>query len=127
LDLAVFAPIGLLAELQQEVPRLAEAGRRRVEQRLTVAKFVGQMAVAYGRRELDRRLGPPAPEARETAAEPPIEVAPIPGYDKLAAAEIVQRLNGMDHTELTAVSEYEAANRGRRTVLAKVDQLRGRR
>jgi hypothetical protein len=49
----------------------------------------------------------------------------IPGYDSLAASQVVQRLAGLSSEELAAVGVYEAAHRGRRTVLTRVRQLQG--
>jgi hypothetical protein len=125
LDISVYAPIGLLVGLQREMPRLAEAGRREVEQRISVAKFVGQMAVAYGRRQFEHHS---APEPAPTPAPVVVVVeGPLSGYDELSAAEIVQRLTSLDDEVLAAVADYEAAHRARRTVLAKVGQLRRKR
>lgn len=47
----------------------------------------------------------------------------IPGYDTLAASQVVQRLAGLSGPELEAVRDYEAATRGRRTILTKIAQL----
>jgi hypothetical protein len=47
----------------------------------------------------------------------------IPGYDSLAASQVVQRLGGLSRAELEAVKAYEEATRGRRTILNKVGQL----
>jgi hypothetical protein len=47
----------------------------------------------------------------------------IPGYDALSASQVVQRLEGLDGTELDAVRAYEESTRGRKTILAKIDQL----
>ena len=44
----------------------------------------------------------------------------IPDYDGLAASQIIERLEGLDATELAAVDEYERATRARRTVLGKI-------
>ncbi len=49
----------------------------------------------------------------------------IPGYDSLSASQVVQRLAGLSAAELEAVKAYEAGNRGRRTVLARIGQLQG--
>ena len=47
----------------------------------------------------------------------------IPGYDALSASQVVERLDGLDATELQAVRAYESAHRNRRTILGKIDQL----
>lgn len=48
----------------------------------------------------------------------------IPDYDGLAASQIIERLEGLDATELDAVDAYERATRARRTVLGKIAILR---
>jgi hypothetical protein len=50
----------------------------------------------------------------------------IPDYDSLSASHVVNRLAGLTDTELEAVRLYEAANRGRKTILSKVQQLQSR-
>ncbi len=47
----------------------------------------------------------------------------IPGFDTLSASQVVQRLDGLSRSELVAARAYETANRGRRTILSRVDQL----
>lgn len=47
----------------------------------------------------------------------------IPGYDALSASHVVQRLAGLAADELEAVRTYEAATRGRRTILNRIAQL----
>lgn len=49
----------------------------------------------------------------------------IPDYDGLSASHVVNRLAGLSATELKSVQLYEAANRGRKTILSKVAQLQG--
>ncbi|HTK16883.1 MAG TPA: hypothetical protein VL769_10860 [Acidimicrobiia bacterium] len=48
---------------------------------------------------------------------------PIPGYNSLSASQVVQRLTGLSVEELEAVRAYESANRKRRTILGKIDQI----
>ena len=212
-DLALFAPIGLVCRLRDEVPHLAEAGRARVEGQLRLARLIGELAVKQGRREVVRRLDEVAEQRRlssapliveallreEGAVEPPVvematverpvveeqlvkqpaaktaaakkpakrqaatksvaktsvvdapavkkQVAsataapgaatatatgvspvdaaslPISDYDSLAASQVVARLEALGPDDLTAIGTYEAATRGRRTILGKVHQL----
>lgn len=61
-----------------------------------------------------------APDRRPSA-----EDLAIPGYDSLAASQVVQRLAGLSAAELAAVGAYESAHRGRRTILTRVRQLQG--
>ena len=193
LDLLVYAPVGLALTVAEELPKLAAKGRAQVQGQVTIARMVGQFAVAQGRKEIEkRRVGtarprapakgagpspgererpetisatPPAARtggdgsyermagrsgASEPAAEPgatasprtdgavidvdfgagaasapPAEGLAIPGYDSLSASQVVQRLAGLSQEELAAVGEYEAAHRGRRTILTRVGQLKG--
>ena len=78
----------------------------------------------------DRSGAPPptaarvAPEAAAAAADiDPLDL-PIPDYDLLSASQVVPRLESLDAAELELVGRYEAGTRGRRTILAKVAQLR---
>lgn len=163
LDVLVYAPVGLAAEVRRLLPDLAREGRTRVEQRVTLARFVGRLAVRAGRQQLESRLAavraaapvprpagsaPAATPAAAAAAgsagsrtvsgeEPPREEAPtevavrsqdlpIVGYDTLSASQVVSRLAALDGRELDVVEAYERANRQRRTILGKVEQLRAR-
>lgn len=88
--------------------------------------------------------GPPSPSAGASPAEPgpgpagangasrprpaakrtpdPAALA-IPGYDSLSAPQVVQRLDGLSASELESVRAYEAATRGRKTILGRITQL----
>ncbi len=54
---------------------------------------------------------------------PPVTALSIPGFDALSASQVVQRLDGLNRTELVSVRTYESSTRGRRTILNRVDQL----
>jgi hypothetical protein len=56
---------------------------------------------------------------------PEVESLAIPGYDSLAASQVVQRLAGLTAGELESVRRYELSTRGRRTILGRVAQLQG--
>jgi hypothetical protein len=47
----------------------------------------------------------------------------IPDYDSLSASQVLPRLQGLEVEELEAVRAYEAAHRGRKTILNRVAQL----
>jgi hypothetical protein len=49
----------------------------------------------------------------------------IPSYDSLSAPQVLQRLDGLSREEVAAVRVYEAATRGRRTILTRADQILG--
>lgn len=56
-----------------------------------------------------------------TATAPP-DLA-IPDYDSLSATQVAQRLSGLATAELQKVRDYEVANRGRKTIVGKIDSL----
>jgi hypothetical protein len=150
LDLFVFAPLGLLADSHTLVPKLAESGRQHVDNRVQVARMVGQFAVQQGRQHAAKVVAglrasgsgtepvtastPPTDEPDidddvDDAAEARIGVddggiseddLAIPSYDSLAASQVVPRLVGLSSIELEAVRRYEEAHRCRRTVLGKI-------
>ena len=51
------------------------------------------------------------------------DALPIPNYDELSASQVVERLDGLDRESLDAIRHYEAAHRGRNTILGKITQL----
>ena len=163
LDLLVYAPLGLLMEARELVPKLADKGRQRLGGQVTVARMIGELAVRQGQRRAEkvverlreqqgwgaapRSSGPTGPvngqgasssasgatEAPPTApGAGPATVAPpdaaslaIPGYDTLSASQVVPRLEGLSAAELEAIRAYELATRARKTILTRIDQLRG--
>lgn len=56
---------------------------------------------------------------------PAADTLAIPGYDTLSASQVVQRLAALAADELEAIEDYERGNRSRRTILNRIDQLRG--
>ena len=69
-----------------------------------------------------------APTAAPTPPPAPIAVIPgelaIPGYDELAASQVIPRLDALSSDERAAIERHELANRGRRTILNRLHQLR---
>jgi len=64
-----------------------------------------------------------AATAATVAPAPPVDDLAITDYDSLSASQVVTRLDGLGPDELEAVRAYEAAHRGRKTILNKVSQL----
>lgn len=174
LDLLVYAPLGLLMEARELLPKLAEKGRRGMGGQVTVARMVGELAVRQGQRQAEklldrlrqscaasapgtapdaggrvasddgaapgrgRRAAAPAGPSRPTSSASAGGIATasssaagsaslaIPGYDTLSASQVLPRLEGLSPAELDAARAYEASTRGRKTVLSRIDQLRGR-
>jgi hypothetical protein len=65
----------------------------------------------------------PSPSTSANGHVPAVSTLSIPGFDTLSASQVVQRLDGLNRSELVAVRAYEASSRGRRTILNRVDQL----
>lgn len=169
-DYLLYAPLGLILSIGEDLPKLVEKGRSRVESRVNVARAVGQFAVAMGRKKAEdvvrqrfappsrkpsasseppagassaseaaeaaeaadtAHVAPPAPERTRTprstqsteSADVTADSLAIPGYDSLAASQVVQRLEGLSAEELDEVRRYEEATRGRRTILSRINQL----
>jgi hypothetical protein len=143
-DLFFFAPLGLVMNANEIIPQLAEKGRQqaklaRMFGRYTVNK--GQTRAANAVKGLQQqfagaRVMAPAPVTPAAAPRPVANSRPkvvpngpsasslaIPDYDSLSASQVVPRLDGLAEEELDAVRRYEAANRGRQTILNKIAQL----
>ena len=80
-------------------------------------------AAAQGSEDAPASPIPPAAENGMATAEPGPTALAIPGYDALSAPQVVQRLDGLTADELESVRVYEAATRGRKTILSRVAQL----
>jgi len=63
------------------------------------------------------------PEPAEDLVELDAAALAIPDYDSLAASQVVPRLRALGADELEAVRAYEAAGRGRKTILNRIAQL----
>jgi hypothetical protein len=84
LDVFVYAPVGLALTAIEELPNLAEKGRTQIQGQITIARMVGQFAVAQGRRQLDRRLGT---NGRASSGEPSAPAGGTAGSQR-AGAEV---------------------------------------
>jgi hypothetical protein len=65
----------------------------------------------------------PEPASSTDLTVPAVDELAIPDYDELSASQVVERLEGLDAGALEAVRRYEAAHRGRNTILGKIAQL----
>ena len=78
LDLFVYIPVGLALTARDELPRLADKGRQRVTNEMTMARAVGQFVVTQGQKEAEKAIkaattrlaGPPRPAPRAPAPSP---------------------------------------------------------
>lgn len=149
-DLLFYAPIGLFFEAPALMAKLAEQGRTHARNARLFGKFAVEQGEARVRERMStveeqatgvlRLLGvlptppsepPPAPGPTPvpepvvesaTAAPAATELA-IPDYDSLSASQVVTRLPGLAPDELERVRAYEAAHRGRKTILNRIAQL----
>jgi len=183
-ELFVYAPVGLLYEYPEVIPKLVKRGRSQVQ----LARLLAQMAANQARSggsggrpgglppldtlaavlapglgeaagaacnalarlatDLGAAVGlapqPPPAEAPASAAGPSeasaerseapasappsgegAEAGPLPiaGYDALTAREVIGLLDDLSPRQRQQIRAHEAANRGRKTILAKLDQL----
>ena len=148
-DVVFYGPLGFVLDRRTLLPQLAKRGRRQV----AFTKTIGRFTVRQGQERLtgvvsglvalvappeDRAEDGPSPTgpitdpvaADSSDRHPAVEAEPdaadlaIPQYDTLSAIQVVPRLEVLDDQELDAISVYEAATRNRRTILAKINQLR---
>lgn len=128
---------GLVDELVGIVPRLLERTRDQVD---LVGRVLGHLP-CLSRLVGDSPSESPADDAAPVRLAPVVELRPtaggatavsgaatvadlpIPGYDELAASQVIPRLEGLEPDELESVRRYEASNRGRRTILARIVQI----
>lgn len=147
-DLFVYAPVGLVYEYQDVLPKLIKRGKSQVQ----IAKFLGTMAakqgqktvegriegafdvasssVAQGITDVGARVGLAPEPARNTPISPePSEAEadgrplPIAGYDDLTAKQIITLVPDLDAGQRLRINSYEASHRARKTVLAKLRSL----
>jgi hypothetical protein len=77
-------------------------------------------------RRTPRRATSPAATAQlATAVGMGVTTWSSDGYDSLTAAEIVEKLPGFSQQDLREVGIYEQAHQARRTVLERIESLRG--
>lgn len=72
---------------------------------------------------VDDAVDPVVAADRSTSPAPEVDDLAIPDYDNLSASQVIPRLGGLSPDELEAVRRYEAAERGRKTILGKIAQL----
>ena len=114
LDAFVYAPLGLLLEARDLIPKMADRGRGQV----ALTRLAGK--VAQNQRRSDNRQASENPLAQTPNDDAQL---PIVGYEDLSASELLPKLTSLDDTELGVILSYEQANRGRATVINKIHQL----
>ena len=91
--------------------------RARLQEVVDGAVARGRLTRADATELLDELITVPRDLARRVAGK-----LPIAGYDDLTAAEIADRLDGLDLGQLRRIRTYERANANRKTVLAAVER-----
>lgn len=56
IEVLLFAPVGAVVALRENLPKWAEQGKARAETRVRVARMVGEFAVRTGVKEVERRI-----------------------------------------------------------------------
>jgi hypothetical protein len=151
LDVLLFAPVGVVLTVAEDLPGLIAKGRKRVDQEISNARTIGAFVVRFGQKDLTRRVGQlfgqdgpdrPTPVGATdddrvgAAGAPTATPKPVPdpadsavveqvfaGYDTLSASQVVRRLESLEPDHLRAVHRYEASHRNRRTILNRTQQL----
>ncbi|HEY3019365.1 MAG TPA: hypothetical protein VGJ32_04190 [Solirubrobacteraceae bacterium] len=116
------------ADAEELIQSLIAIGRRQTEDVLAdVEQLLGRSRGAAA----DRRRTPPATDRvlrevdRARRAAGLAGAFPISGYDELAAAQIISRLDGLTPAELRKVRDYERRHGNRKTVLSAIERKLG--
>ena len=133
--------------LEQVQKQATKTAGRLQDQTAGVIDFLGDSVTPLA---ADEAASPPSPDLGPAPGAPPVAVEEdadsdagaaagddvddavsasalaIPDYDGLSASQVVNRLASLSPAELADVRRYEAAHRGRKTILSKVAQLQGR-
>lgn len=114
LDAFVYAPLGLLLEARDLIPKMADRGRGQV----ALTRLAGKVA------QNQRRSVATEPSKPRSDASVGHDVAlPIEGYDDLSAPQLLPMLASLSATELAATLAHEQSHRARATVISKIHQL----
>lgn len=119
LDIFVYAPIGLLLEAKDLIPKLADRGRGQV----ALAQLAGRVADNL-RRDPDHE---PAdePDDHDDQRGPGSDAAslPIEHYDSFSAPQLLTKLESLSEPQLAEILAYEKTHRNRQTVTNRIKQL----
>jgi hypothetical protein len=154
LDLLLYAPLGLVTQLDELLPGLIERGRSQA----AMARMVGEFAVRAGSQKVQGRAdetqrtlenaartilgvlsglvdrsGASTATSQEssssssspTSSEAAGDGLPIENYDTLKATEIIPLLDALDAGQRASIESHERAGRSRKTILHRLAQLAG--
>jgi hypothetical protein len=129
-DATVRAHVRLATAVPRCVLRRA-AGFGPLAEPVRVVRSIVDLVAAGGQRGVIAPDDTPAPDepavARPSPDRGPVADTatdlPIDDYESLAASHVVDRLPSLTPDELRTIRAFEVANRGRRTILGRIDQL----
>lgn len=124
LDYLVYAPLGLVLEAREMIPKLADRGRGQMALARVAGRFAAQRGQDEARRVVDGLLKDTEPSAASDTVEARSVDRPFEGYDDLDAKQVISRAADMSADELDGVLAYELDQRGRSTIISRVRQLR---
>ena len=124
-------------EIEQDLGKRFNKVQEQVQEQPQVKKVVGAVEDSYDNvsknaksvvAEVEKFLGQFQAKTEEAAKDVVIEVekvmdAVLPGYDEMAAKDIVGKLPGMPKEALIEIREYEVKGKNRVTVLREIDVL----
>lgn len=143
-DTVTAVPCELVRRTRDAAGRAAERVSETVTTSIGLARSVGELAfgslVGTGRpgsaptssrppSALPSRPASPrsaadtAPSVSAERSDSSADHLPLEDYESLAASHVVARLGRLSAGELVQIREFEEANRGRRTILGKIEQL----
>ncbi len=125
LDAFVYAPLGLLLEARDLIPKMADRGRGQVALARLAGKVAQNQRRSAGRHDPEAETPPSetGPDNDVPGAPTPDEGLPIEGYDDLSAPQIIPLLESLSAGQLSTVLTYETTHRSRATVVNKIRQL----
>jgi hypothetical protein len=140
-DTVAAVPCELARRTRERAGRMAERLTDSVTTSISLARTLGELTfgglLGVGRSAVVPVSGvrPPSalPERRPTVVSTPTGLTeradtnaddlPLEDYESLAASQVVARLARLSPGDLVKIREFEEANRGRRTILGKIEQL----
>ena len=136
------------AVIQKIADRVSDSGvldPKNLQRQVSAARMIGKLAVQFGSQKLAAKLQdlstsvaassppqsnpplnndePASAQGAGTNTDSDASLLPIDDYTARTAREIIADLGGMNATQLEQIAAFESANRARRTILAKIDQL----
>ena len=79
-EVALYAPVGAAVVLGEQLPKRARRRRQALENRVQLARFIGQLAVRTGQREIAKRIAEQR-LAKQAAGAPELQDAHVVGIE----------------------------------------------